>query len=387
MININMKTFKSYLNELVHFSEILTKKGESFVDKLLSQYIIVNFKIDVSAFVFGKENGELVFYGREGKIEIDKVKRAGMDLFEPFIERIEQSDWQQMPDGIRIYAEMFTGKFEPIIKHPVTPKNGLIISYSELNGKRLLPNNPINIEMAKLFDIAPPPIMFEGKLNNKQKGMIKDFLNNPEDYKQVDFTKFILGLFLPPKSVSGLIDDLIEGIVIYFDDGSMSKIVDPGFTDTVKMKKAKMNDNTYNDTLKDVIFKNIKSSYDAIMTNKTTLKKINKEKSLDDKYIRLAAALTGSLMHKVSKQFKDIDMYKDSALENRFSSVTHKMLPVGFSQMIKIKSWWAEDVFRVVLFALPREKKRVHKASGLTRERKELINNIVADLRVRGIVE
>jgi len=217
--------------------------------------------------------------------------------------------------------------------------------------------------------------------------MIKDFLNNPEDYKQVDFTKFILGLFLPPKSVSGLIDDLIEGIVIYFDDGSMSKIVDPGFTDTVKMKKVKMNDNTYNDTLKDVIFKNIKSSYDAIMTNKTTLKKINKEKSLDDKYIRLAAALTGSLMHKVSKQFKDIDMYKDSALENRFSSVTHKMLPVGFSQMIKIKSWWAEDVFRVVLFALPREKKRVHKASGLTRERKELINNIVADLRVRGIVE
>jgi hypothetical protein len=77
---------------------------------------------------------------------------------------------------------------------------------------------------------------------------------------------------------------------------------------------------------------------------------------------------------------KDIDSYRDDVEANRYSNISSKLVPTGINTLVS-KYWWAEDVFRVMLYGIRKEKKRIHKPSGLTIDRKNIINGIVAKLK------
>lgn len=375
--------FRQYLAEMTHLADFLSKAESDVLNKMLSDRITVNYKIDTSAFVIAKEKGELTFYGREGKQKIDTVKRAGADIWEDFITHVEKQDWKKIPEGLQIYTEIFNPKLSTIVQYKKSPKNNMIISYCKKDGKILGPNDPICQKMADLLQIAPPPVIFDGKLSTKQKDMIYKFLENPSDYHGKKFSEFVVSLFVPPKSIKYLMSDLMEGLVFYFSSGDVIKLIDPSFTGQIMSKKKNMSEDDFQEQLANVTFDNLKDAYKSVLRNKKTMKKIADEKDKDLAYIRLATALTGSIVAKRGRKYVDFDVYKDSQEQKKFSSITHKFVPKGFSQLTK-KIWWAEDVFVRLLFGL-RKDIRVSKNRGITPERKAMINTIIADMKDKGI--
>ena len=377
-----MKTFKEYLTELVHLSDILSKKGEEFVDKLLSQKVTINYKIDTSAFMVKNDNGKLRFFGREGRQEIDLTKRAGSNIWEEFISHIEKQDWKKIPNGVEVYMEMFNDRIPTIIKYASKPKNGLIISYCKKDGKTLKPSDPICLKMSKLLQVSEPPVLFNGKLNAKQKKVLKGFLENPSVNSPQEFAKKILSIFVPPDAVKYLIGDVMEGLVFYFSDGSMAKVVDPTFTQQIKDKKGKADE--FFIKVSNLVYKELNKSVDAILNNSSSMKKIMNETG-EARYIRFVSSVTGNMIQRVAKNMDDIDAYRPDVEANRYSNISSNLVPTGINTLIN-KYWFAEDVFRIILYGIRKEKKRVHVASGLTKDRKNIINGIVQKLKDNNIL-
>ena len=114
------------------------------------------------------------------------------------------------------------------------------------------------------------------------------------------------------------------------------------------------------------------------------MKKVLAEKG-EDRYIRFVSAVTGSMLQRVGKKMKNIDSFRADVEKNRFSNISGRLVPMGISTLIS-KYWWAEDVFRIMLYGIRKEKKRIHMKSGLTADRKNIINGIVAKLKENEIL-
>jgi hypothetical protein len=273
--------------------------------------------------------------------------------------------------------EMFNSNIPTIVKYASKPKNGLIISYCKKGGKTLAPNDTLCEKMAVALQVSPPPVMFEGKMSGKQKEKLFAFLKNPEAKTPQDFAKFVLSLFVPPKAVKYLLGDAMEGLVFYFGDGTMAKVVDPAFTQAIKAKKDSTDEFFF--TVSTLVYNELEKSVGTILSNKSSMKKIMAA-SGEQRYIRFVSAVTGSIINRVAKKMKDIDSYRDDVEANRYSNISSKLVPTGINTLVS-KYWWAEDVFRVMLYGIRKEKKRIHKPSGLTIDRKNIINGIVAKLK------
>jgi hypothetical protein len=361
-------------------NQVLSKKGEAFVDKLLSGKIQINMKVDTSAFIINKDNDELKYFGREGQQEIDKIKRAGSNIWEPSIEHIEKQQWEKLPNGITIATEMFNPKISTLIKWDKPPKGGMIISWIKMNGKTVPLDDRIYKDTAKLLKIAPPPVIFAGKLSTKQKKSMLALITDPSSKTGEEFTKEILGLFAPSKDIDFLYNSgFIEGVVFYFADGSTGKITDKLFTDKI-MDKSGDKSSEFHELLSQTAYDNLNWAFKSVTENKRSMKKIMLHDDKDDRYIAFITALTGTIVQRVAKDMGKVDEFKDDVEEHRYSNITKSIIPKGMTRL-KSKYWWSEDLFRILLYGLRKEKKRVHIKSGLTADRKNLVNKANAELK------
>lgn len=374
-----MKAFREFLQlqqltELVHLSDFLNKKGNDFLGNLLNKKVAVNLKIDTSAIVVGKINGEIKYWGREGKTEITNFRRQGADLYEKSIKHLESRDLNKIPDGVQIFMEFFDARLPTIVTYTQHPKNNLIISYIKKNGKIIAPDNPLNEKMAKLLDIAPPPVLFSGKLNKKQKQQLIDYAETPPEeiaqkYGGKNFVKFVLSLFVPPSKMKFLMTDTLEGMVFYFGEGDkidMAKVNDPSFTQGIKDKQNK--NDIYHTSIMKIIYDNLTKH-----ANKVGYKTSNYNDfiySLTQQYVK-------------SGKLKALDKYKYNVTDQRFARLTFNLLPGKVKKMVD-KQWSAEDVYRILHFMFEKSKKRTNPRTGLTKDRKEQINNIVDNTKHMG---
>lgn len=381
-----MISFKQFLFELEHLHDTRSKKGDEFLDHLLNDEIDVNIKIDQAAFVVKKQDGNVKFYGREGREEITKIKRSIMDIYEDAIKHIEQKA-KKLPDNTEVYLELFHDKLKTIVQYKTKPKNNLIISYIKKDGKILNPNDPFNYKVAELLDVAPPPVIFSGKLNEKQKTLIKQFINSSEEerkqkYGKTKFLDFIMSLFVTPSELKWLQEGGYEGVVFYFKNNAYSaKIVDPMFTATKQQEedfnlfKQQLNEFVHdylNKHLDEVAEKFVKSS--AIQTT-------------EDVFIEFISLLTQDAIKQYGEQLhKQLDKFQQEQISRRFSNITYSLLPSYIKQLSK-KYWWTEELFTMFTLLLQKEKTKINIKQGLTKERKEAINNMVAKLRSRGLVK
>lgn len=355
------------ITELTHLSDFLNKKGNDFLNNLLNNKVAVNLKIDQSAFVVGKVKGEIKYWGREGRVELTNFRRQGADLYEDTIKHLESRDLDKIPEGVQIYLEFFSDRLPTLVKYAHKPKNNLIISFIKQNGKIVAPNEPINKKMADLLDVSPPPVLFSGKLDSKQKDKLMQYAETPPEdlaskYGGKNFVEFVLSLFLPPSNMKYLMTDELEGMVFYFGSGDkidMAKINDPSFTIGIKKKQNK--NNIYFTELMEVIYNDLKKHSDKV--GFTGRKYTTFIYNLTQEYIK-------------SGKIKPLDKYKNDVTNERFARLTFDLLPQNVNKMVE-KNWYAEDVYRVLHFMFEKSKKRVNMKTGLTKERKELINSIV----------
>lgn len=366
-----MISYYTNINELTHLSDFLNKKGNNFLNNLLNKKVAVNLKIDTSALVVGKIDNEIKFWGREGKIEIDKFRRQGADLYEKSIKYLESRDLDKIPNGVQIYMEFFDEKLPTLIKYTQHPKNDLIISYIKKNGKIVPPDDKLNLEMAKLLNISPPPVLFSGKLNDKQKQKLIEYAEtNKEDivnkYGGKNFVKFVLSLFVPPSQMKFLLTDSLEGLVFYFGNGNsidMAKLNDPSFTQGIKSKQNK--EDVYHKSIMEIIYADLKNYADGVgYTGSNYNDFIYK---MTQKYIK-------------SGKLKALDKYKNNVTEQRFARLSFELLPPKVKSMVD-KNWSSEDIYRTLHFMFEKAKKRINIRTGLTKERKETINYIVDNIK------
>ncbi|MDX8383311.1 MAG: hypothetical protein R8M45_04460 [Ghiorsea sp.] len=364
-------TKPSMLSELAHLSDILSKKGNDFLDNLLTQTITTNIKIDTSALVVGNVDGEIRYYGREGRVEITTARRQGADLYEKSIKHLETRKLSSIPKGVRIFMEYFDDRLPTLIKYTQSPLNDLIISYITKDGKILSPADPLNMKMAKLLNIAPPPVLFHGKLNKSQKDKLVKYADTPKEdlmkeYGGLNFVEFTLSLFTPKSDLKYLIGNTLEGLVFYFDSGtslSMAKITDPNFTAQIKKKQGK--EDEFHTKIMDVIYNNMEHiSYKVF--SKSFSNKIDFVEKMTKEYLKLS-------------DVKKLNVYKHTVTESRFARLTFALLPSSIANMVD-KTWYAEDIFRILHFMFQTPKKRINRANGLTIERKNMVNDIIAKM-------
>jgi hypothetical protein len=386
--------FKRYLTELEHL-HTLASKGQEYIDKLLNEHLCVNIKIDQSAFVVRKVNGALSYYGREGREQITKTKRAGMDIYEDAIAHIEKQKWQTLPDNLEVYLENFNPKLKTIVRYQSTPTSGLIISYCKLDGNLVRPDIELNKHVARVLDVAPPPILFSGKLNDQQKAKIQQFISlddqqRRQKYGSMKFIEFIMSVFLHPAQLQWLLtaktstgESGYEGLVLYFgnDDPVMAKIVDPLFTAAIVDKKKDNQQSVFDKLLQDQAFDFIKMYSDDVVEHFQAL-----GKDPDDNFIAFVAQLTKISIEQHGEELNELlGHFHDQVAGNRFSNINFHLIP-SFVRTLVNKYWWAEDLFRVLLFLLQKEKARANPQSGITPQRKDFINQKVATLRQKGLV-
>lgn len=367
-----VELFNPVINELQYLSDFLNKKGNAFLDELLNRRVVVNLKIDQSAFVVGNDSGEIKYFGREGKVQITPFRRQGADLYEKPIAHLEKRKLTSIPSGVFVYIEFFDDNLPTLIRYTQKPKNNMIISYVKRGGKIVPPADPINKEMADLLAISPPPVLFDGKLSSDQKKKLIEYVSTPDSelggkYGGKNFVQYVLSLFTTPKEMKYLMTDKLEGMVFYFDDGKqvdMAKINDPSFTAGIKEKSNK--DDQFHKKMMEIVYRDMESVSNKVFAGSYNIN-------------NFAEKMTREYMRQ-SKDLKRLDQYKDRVTSTRFARLGFSMLPKSVLDMVN-KVWYSEDIYRTLHFMFEKEKKRANPRTGLTRERKEMVNSIVNKLR------
>jgi hypothetical protein len=177
----------------------LKKRGLEYLRKYLSEDVVITEKIDTYRIVFGSENGQLKFFKKDNS-ELSLIERVLTNIWEDAI--IELSiilSETQLPEGIK-FGIAYTPVPKPIrIEYNNIPKYILTdVTKRHDVSKKVIESFDFDevTEWAKKLNLGRPPIIFSGKLSEKQ------------------------------------IDSLIEyGLREYSDEGGIQKILEKSYSD------------------------------------------------------------------------------------------------------------------------------------------------------------
>lgn len=229
-----------------NLKEIYEKKGESFLNGLLNQYVIINEKVD-GAFFGVKKTQEDTFKYFKKSGEITYVDQVLMKYYNPAIQHfhnLSDEKRQRIPANFFFGFEYFTKSDIRSSKRAELPKNNLVLSYIhrlDETGKiaETLQSKDQLTRWASYLEVEAPPIIFEGKLDDEQKSKILEFVYTEqkdleEKFKTTSFTKYIISVLCPDER-SEFSDRELETIVFRFygedseNEAFLAKLVDPIF--------------------------------------------------------------------------------------------------------------------------------------------------------------
>lgn len=229
-----------------NLKEIYEKKGESFLNGLLNQYVIINEKVDGAFFGVKKtQEDKFKYFKKSG--EITYVDQVLMKYYNPAIQHFQNlSDEkrQRIPANFFFGFEYFTKSDIRSSKRAELPKNNLVLSYIhrlDESGKivETLQSKDQLTRWASYLEVEAPPIIFEGRLDDEQKSKILEFAYTEqkdleEKFKTTSFTKYIISVLCPDEK-SEFTDRELETIVFRFygedseNEAFLAKLVDPIF--------------------------------------------------------------------------------------------------------------------------------------------------------------
>jgi hypothetical protein len=260
------------------------------------------------------------------------------------------------------------------IEYKKLPKNNLILSCI-VKGTRYKYNFSEIEEYAKLFDVDPLPVIFKGKLNDKQLEVINLFLHTSENdleyvFGEDNFAYFFYKILNPQLDNSFLMDDFnenLEKIIIKIDgvDEQTFEILNPSYE---KMELS--NKTEYLETYS-LILLNFLEFLQLVSFDKLKLKEITK----DELYIELISAVFNEYIENIKREIKDWNLsIPEFFTEDKFKINTFLLKNKETIDLVK-SDVKIEYLFKLILSSFNKKKK---KPIGIFNEKTtELFNNEV----------
>jgi hypothetical protein len=301
-----------------HLKEVYEKKGEAFLNNLLNSYVIINEKVDGTFFGVKKTSDDKFKYFKKSG-EITYVDQVLMRYYNPaisFFDSLAIEKRQRIPANFFFGFEYFSRVDNHGGKRVNTPDNNLMLSYIQRldqDGKVIetVQNNEVLTRWATYLNVAPPPIIFEGNLDDEQKTQILEFVYSPEDklkdkFKTTSFSKYIISVL---NSEIDITDREIDTLVFRFygetekeESIFLAKLVDPIFRTN---KKTDSKPQTNSQDYIWLIIIDLMNHFE--MYNPDELRKVLTEAPFDENYI--------VLINKIFKDFLDEYSTKYDGLE------------------------------------------------------------------------
>ena len=199
-------------------SMILQTKGSAFVDKFLSEELIISEKLDNYRFLFERKGDNIVFFTKDNK-ELGLISRTLSDIWEAPIKDISAilNEYSlAIPEGLR-FGVAYTPVERPLrIPYSRLPKY-ILTDVTKRKGNDVLESLSIEEveEWAGRLCLAKPPYIFKGILSEQQKiDLIKYDKRDFDDIVEDNFAHLIKETF--GHTYSG--ENIIEGIIISSKD-------------------------------------------------------------------------------------------------------------------------------------------------------------------------
>ena len=241
-----------------HLKDIHDKLGDEFLNKLLNEYLIVNEKVNGNFFGFKKDiaNDSFKFFNKKSEIGyIDKVLSRFYNEPINYIENLPNETIQKIPSNFYFGLEYISNTSSNMDEYGRLPENGLILNFiHEIDEKgevvKTIQDKDILDEWSSSLGVEKPPIVFEGKLTDEQRGEILDFVYSPvekliENFKTKSFIKHIISVLNKNFNDSFLENSIIRdinGLIFRFyeDDREdpkakvfLAKVIDPIFKNKI----------------------------------------------------------------------------------------------------------------------------------------------------------
>jgi hypothetical protein len=215
------------------------------------------------------------------------------------------------------------------IEYKKLPKNNLILTCI-VKGTKYKYNYSEIVEYSKLFNVDPLPVIFRGKLNEKQLEIINLFLHTSEKdldfvFGENNFAYFFYKILNPQLDNSFLMNDFndnLEKIIIRINgnDEFSFEIFNPGY------EKMNLDNKTEYLETYSLILLNFLEFLQLVDFDKVKLKEITK----DELYIEFISAIFNEYIDNIKKELKDWNL--------------------------SIPDFFTEDKFRINIFLLKNDK-------------------------------
>lgn len=304
-------------------------------EELLDGEVTISQKIDGAALKAVFSDGKIKYYARDGKTEIDLIKRTTMDFYEEGISFLDVMAPKVLKsEGQKLEFEYFPTRVRPVVPIIRRPKNNLVLLSTEK-----VPGKPEDI--AKKLNVEAPPIIFKGKLNKEQKDVI------------LSGSVTIAELRVFNKNFSPLINpEVSEGIVIYCSkDKQLYKVTDKNFTQTIKDKKAEKNKD-----LETEYYKILSSIILAFNIDIPVSYKYSPENYLDVMFSNIEKQQS-KIIGKYCDKFRKFDGGK--MFEQDFLNMNMTLVPQSLKANISKYPWFKEFV-RLMIVNYSKKKMRAN---------------------------
>jgi len=265
------------------------------------------------------------------------------------------------------------------IEYSRRPKNSLILTCL-LKGSKHVYNIDELVEYSKLLDVDTLPILYKGKLNNKQLEIISLFLNVSEKdlnyvFGEDNFAEFFYSILNPNVENSVLMgdnefNDNIEKLVIRIDGNTeySFEILNPIH------KKLSLNNNTEYVEIYSLIIINFLEFLQTINLEKVKLKKLTKE----ELYVELICDIYNKYIENVRKDIIDWvfhipDFFKEDKFKINIELIGNKRTIETIKSNQKL-----EYTFKVLLSSFFKRRKKP--IGLLTKQTVEMLNQMVDNI-------
>ena len=193
----------------------LNNTGDKFLDEIFDDVITIYEDIMGSKLLVRYDGENFEF--RAKSINNDPISLVDLSLQKyynkaiNFFYSLDKRVLSLMPKNWHFCFEYFPDEQPAHIEYKKTPKNSLIL-IGIVKGKKFKYTIEEILEFSNLFNVDPLPVIFHGKLNQKQKEGIKYFLHTSENdleyvFGDKSFSFFFYKLLDPTHKHSFLMDE------------------------------------------------------------------------------------------------------------------------------------------------------------------------------------